>query len=215
MARRKEKKKAEFQSFNNCFHFEQQTAGMWNQHFGNDAPITFELGCGHGTFSYQLAQKYPDRNFVGVDLKAARMWRAAGWAERDEITNLAFLCQNLRLISNSIAQDEADEIWITFPDPFPKKRQAKHRMINSAFLQEYRKILRPGGKIRFKTDNLELFQFALETFVREGNISLLQLSFDLHQDEDVKVEDARLLTEYEKQFLEMGKAINYVEFTFQ
>lgn len=214
MARRKQLKKAQYQEFSNCLHAEPAMAGKWQEYFQNDHPITVELGCGHGTFSYAMAQMYPARNFVGIDLKAARMWRSGKKALEEGISNVAFLCQHLLQIENSLAPGEADELWITFPDPFPKKRQAKHRTINRPFLEAYRRILRPGGKLRYKTDNLELFHFSLEVFAEIPWVDFEQISFDLHQAEGLPPE-ALILTEYEKQFLEMGKTINYACLTFR
>lgn len=208
MARKKQLKKEQYREFPNCFHYETPMAGKWSAHFQNDLPITFELGCGHGTFVYGLAQRYPDRNFVGIDLKPSRMWRSGKKATEEGLSNVAFLCQHLRQIEDSVAEKEADELWITFPDPFPKKRQAKHRMINLPFLESYRKILKSGGRLRFKTDNLELFQYGLEIFVRTPWLELEELTFSLHEAAQAPA-DALLQTEYEKQFLEMGKKINY------
>jgi tRNA (guanine-N7-)-methyltransferase len=214
MARRKTLKKAQFQLFENCFHKDAQNKGRWHEVFGNEHPITLELGCGRAELSYGLAQKYPERNFLGIDLKADRLWRPGRDALREGLNNMAFLCIDLREMGQHLAPQEADEIWITFPDPFPKKRQAKHRMVNPDFLTLYQQVLKPGGKLHYKTDNLALFQYSLEVFVRQQNIHLHSLSFDLHADDNLP-EDFKIKTTYEKQFMEMGIPINYVCFSFQ
>jgi tRNA (guanine-N7-)-methyltransferase len=214
MARKKELRKAEFKTFSNCFDQEDDTRGKWNAHFKNDHPITFELGCGKAAFIYEMAKRYPERNFVGVDLKPARLWKPAGDALREKIHNLAFLCIHLLSVDKYIAKDEADEIWITFPDPFPKNRQAKHRMINPPFLKMYHHLLKPESSLHFKTDNQDLFQYSLEVFVKEQNIHFQKLSFDLHQDPTIG-DDTKIITDYERKFMEMGKKINYVQFTFK
>ncbi|MFK7924682.1 MAG: tRNA (guanosine(46)-N7)-methyltransferase TrmB [Bacteroidia bacterium] len=214
MARRKQFKKAQYESYSNCYHYENQTKNNWQELFGNANPITAEMGCGHGTFSLELARRYPERNFLGVDLKPTRMYRSAKLALEEGIPNLAFLQQDLKLLGESVGENEIDEIWITFPDPFPKNRQAKHRMVNPTFLVQYRSILKAGGKLHYKTDNRELFHYSLEVFVRESKLSLQELSFDLHATEHLP-EDFKVLTEYEKKFLEMDIPINYVELAFE
>ncbi len=213
MARRKLTKKAAYQDFPNCFDKASSLPGKWNSFFGNANPLYLELGCGHGAFSLEMARRYPERNCLGIDLKMDRMWRSAGAAQAEGLKNLAFLYLHLLELPEHVAPAEASEIWITFPDPFPKKRQAKHRMVNAHFLEIYQKVLRPGGKIHFKTDNLELFQFGLEVFVRHGNVRFHHLTFDLHADETV-APDARILTTYERRFLDMGMKINYAAISF-
>ncbi len=213
MARKKELKKAEFREFENCFHRDQAQPGRWSEVFGNDHPITFELGCGKAAFSYGMAERHPERNFIGVDLKMDRMWYAARDAQGDNRSNVAFLFTHLLQIDECVAPNEADELWITFPDPYPKNRQAKHRMINPDFLAKYRTILKPGGKVHYKTDNRELFHYSLEVFVRQPDVKLEELSFNLHEDDRIHP-DAKIKTHYERQFMEMGEQINYVCFTF-
>lgn len=213
MARRKLYKKEQYESYSNCYHYSDNTTNQWAEIFGNPNPITAELGCGHGSFSLELAHRYPQRNFLGVDLKPTRMYRSAKQALAEETNNIAFLQQDLKRITESIGENEIDELWITFPDPFPKNRQAKHRMVNPDFLAQYRQILKPGGSLHYKTDNRPLFLYSLEVFVREAGLQLKELSFNLHEEERLS-EDYKVLTEYEKKFLEMGVEINYVELVF-
>lgn len=209
MARRKKQKQAEFKTFENCFDRQAALKGRWHEHFGNNNPIYLELGCGKAAFSLEMARRYPGRNFVGIDLKADRLWYAAKLALEQGLNNLALLQINLLTVGEHFADNEVDEIWITFPDPFPKKRQAKHRMINPQFLRLYELILRPGGRFHLKTDNLELFHYTLEILVRQPHLQLCSLSFDLHEDELI-AEEAKIKTAYEEQFLAMGKKINYL-----
>ncbi len=213
MARRKTLKRKEYESFPNCLNNTENWKGKWKEFFKQEGPLILELGCGKAELSYALAQRYPERNYLGVDLKMDRMWKPAKDALEAGIHNIAFLFANLLTIEQHFEADEVDEIWITFPDPFPKKRQAKHRMINPAFLQQYHTILKPDGKIHYKTDNLELFQYSLEVFVDEKNIRFHHLSFDLHDDERME-DEWKIETTYEKEFREMGKPINYVCFSF-
>lgn len=214
MARRKTLKKEQFQLFGNCFNSDVNKKGAWKSFFGNNNPITLELGCGKAELSYGLAQMYPERNFLGIDLKMDRMWRPAKEAIHAGITNIGFLCLNLLELEEHFAENEIDEIWITFPDPFPKNRQAKHRMLNPAFLDQYKMILKPGGILHYKTDNTDLFYYSLETFVDYGNIHFKKLSFDLHADDRIEA-DKKVKTTYEKQFMALGEKIKYVQFLFE
>ena len=214
MARRKTLKKAQYLEFSNCFTKDHPHKGKWRNYFGNDYPLIVELGCGKAELSLALAQKYPQKNYLGIDLKMDRMWWASKEATQRDLPNLSFLCINLLEIGEHFDVGEVDEIWITFPDPFPKKRQAKHRMITPAFLKNYQKILKPGGKILYKTDNLPLFQYSLEVFVRQGNLQLHELSFDLHSEEEFP-EDWKFETTYEKEFRAMGDPIHFVSMSFR
>ncbi|MCI4667197.1 MAG: tRNA (guanosine(46)-N7)-methyltransferase TrmB [Bacteroidia bacterium] len=213
MARKKEKRKAGFHELPNCFDRNTKNKGRWGEYFGNDLPIILELGCGKAEFSLALAKKYPERNYVGIDLKTDRMWYPASIAVDEGLSNLAFLWIHLLEIDEHFGEKEIDEIWITFPDPFPKARQAKHRMINPPFLEKYKSILKPDGKVKFKTDNRELFLYSLEVFVKKEGVKLDELSFDLHAAEEMP-EDYKFKTTYEKEFLAMGLPINYVGFSF-
>jgi len=213
LARRKTLKKNQYQEFPNCFDRHSIYRGKWREYFGNDHPLILELGCGKAALSFELAQRHPQHNYLGVDLKMDRMWKPAGDALNAGIDNLAFLCADLREIGEHFSPHEVDALWITFPDPFPKKRQAKHRMIMPPFLQQYRAILKPGGRVYYKTDNLALFHFSLEVFVRQGNIHFHELTFDLHAEEAFP-EEWKIETTYEKEFRAMGETINLVVFEF-
>ena len=157
MARKKEKRKSAYHELPNCFDRETKWKGKWGEMFGNDSPIVLEVGCGKAEFSLELAQKYPSKNYLGIDLKTDRMWYPAQYAVENSIDNLAFLWIHLLEIDQYFSENEVEEIWITFPDPFPKARQAKHRMINPGFLEKYKRILNPNGKVKYKTDNRDLF----------------------------------------------------------
>ena len=128
--------------------------GQWrDQVFRNDNPIVLELGCGKGEYTVGLAKRHPEKNFVGIDIKGARFWRGAKTAFEDQMGNVAFLRIQIELITYAFAEDEVDEIWITFPDPQIKYRRTKHRMTNMDFLDRYRCILKPDGVLHLKTDS--------------------------------------------------------------
>lgn len=213
MPRRKEFKKQAYHEQPNSFSKEDQFPGKWrSQVFGNEHPLVLEVGCGKADFSLGMAARYPNTNFVGVDLKADRLYHAAINAQERKLENVAWLRENLLLLEEHFAAGEVAEIWITFPDPFPKSRQAKHRMMNATFLDVYAAILKAGGRIHYKTDNLELFQYSLEEFVCYRNLRFHELTFDLHGENDLP-DDVKIKTAYEQKFLDMGKTINYVSMT--
>jgi len=215
MARTKTRKKVQYAEFSNCFDADsRQWRGRWHEHFGNNNPIVLELGCGQAELSYALAKQYPEVNFIGVDVKHVRMWHAAGRALEEGVQNIAFLHIHLLWLAEYFADHEVSELWITFPDPFPKNKHAKHRMINPNFLSVYRRILKTEGTVIFKTDSRELFLYALEIFVREKNIRMMELSFDLHNNAPHIHADFKTLTQYEKMFMAEEKPINLVQFAF-
>ncbi|MEM9935342.1 MAG: tRNA (guanosine(46)-N7)-methyltransferase TrmB [Bacteroidota bacterium] len=213
MARKKQIRNQEYLELENCFTREDKHAGKWREVFRNDCPITLELGCGKAEFSLELARRYPTQNFVGIDLKPDRMWHAASQALEEGIENIKFLWINLTSVGDYFSPGEIAHIWITFPDPYPKNRQAKHRMINPAFLHQYKQIMQEKGSVFFKTDSLELFHYSLEVFVDQADVVITELSFDLHEAEKIH-DDARIKTSYEKIFLRMGKKINYLRLAF-
>ncbi|MDX1906487.1 MAG: tRNA (guanosine(46)-N7)-methyltransferase TrmB [Bacteroidia bacterium] len=212
MARRKNLRKTGYYELANCFG-RNKTPG-WQQYLPGDKPLTLELGCGKADFSYELALRHPDEAFLGIDLKPDRMWYAATRALEQQVPNIAFLQIHLLELPEFVPPACADTIWITFPDPFPKKRQAKHRMTNPPFLDLYRRILKPGGSLCFKTDNLDLFHYSLEVLVRYPGVQFQALSFDLHADEALPP-DTRIETAYEKQFRALGQVIKYVQVRFE
>ncbi|MEQ8425633.1 MAG: tRNA (guanosine(46)-N7)-methyltransferase TrmB, partial [Cyclobacteriaceae bacterium] len=137
--------------------------GNWNEaYFKNRNPITLELACGRGEYTVGMAERFPDRNFVGVDIKGDRIWKGSTWATEKKLENAAFLRTQIHLLENFFEDEEVDEIWLTFPDPRPKKRDIKRRLCNNGFLNLYKKILKPSGIFRLKTDNTDLFNFTLE-----------------------------------------------------
>ena len=128
--------------------------GQWNElYFNNSNPLVLELGCGKGEYSVALARKYPDKNFIGIDIKGARFWRGAKTALEEDLSNVAFVRTQIELIEYVFAENEIDEIWITFPDPQIKYKRTKHRLTNSSFLERYKRILKPDGIVNLKTDS--------------------------------------------------------------
>ena len=195
-------------------------AGMWRERFfNNDHPIVLELGCGRGEYTVGLAQKYPDKNFIGVDIKGARMWAGAKQAVQEGLSNAAFLRTNIEFITQFFAKDEVDEIWITFCDPQMKK--ATKRLTSTYFMQRYQQIVKPDGIIHLKTDSPFLYTYTTE-MLRLNPYPVLANTDDLYgqtTSNDLKqhptmsnLADARALqTHYEKQWLDRGLSIKYIE----
>ncbi len=185
--------------------------GKWNsEFFKNNNPITLEVGCGKGEYTVGLAQKYPQRNFIGMDIKGARMWRGCKTSNELKMTNVAFVRNYVQMVPQLFAQGEVDELWITFPDPQPKKIKISKRLTSPVFLQRYFQILKPGGIINFKTDNEPLFNYTLDV-IKEHNHKLILSVKDLYNYDGLE-EVKEIRTYYEKLFSEQGYAINYMQF---
>jgi len=185
--------------------------GKWNREFfGNNNPIVLELGCGKGEYTVALAEKYPERNYIGIDRKGARMWRGCKTSVEENMTNVAFLRTRIDLILNFFDKNEVSEIWITFPDPQPRRKQVKKRLTSPRFLERYKQILIPKGIIHLKTDNSEMYQFTLSTINKDGH-NLLYHTSDLYNsgfsDDAVEIQ-----TFYEQMFLKKGEKIKYIRF---
>ena len=186
--------------------------GNWNKTvFKNDHPLVLELGCGKGEYSVALAQKYPEKNFIGIDIKGARFWRGAKTAVEDEILNVAFLRTQIELIEYAFAENEVDEIWITFPDPQIKYKRTKHRLTNSEFLKRYKTILKPDGIVNLKTDSEFMHGYTLGLLHGEGH-EVLYSNNDVYRQEGSPEEVTSIQTFYEGQYLEQNKPITYIRF---
>jgi tRNA (guanine-N7-)-methyltransferase len=185
--------------------------GNWKQEFfKNDNPITLEVGCGKGEYTVGLAAKYPDRNFIGMDIKGARMWRGCHTSQQQSLQNVAFIRAHVQMVPMIFAPAEVEEIWITFPDPQPKNAKRNKRLTAHPFLERYYKILASNGLIHFKTDNEPLFDYTLEVIASEQH-HLLTAVKDLYQVQGFE-EVKSIKTYYETLFSEQGFAINYLEF---
>lgn len=150
---------AELETLPHVLQFPEHMAGKWREHFGNEHPITLELACGKGEYAVGLARLYPERNFVGVDIKGNRLWVGAKIALRDGLKNVAFLRTQIDRIAEYFQLGEVEEIWITFPDPQLRWSKLKKRLTHPKFLRLYQQFLRPGGCIHLKTDSPDLYQF--------------------------------------------------------
>ncbi|RLD29746.1 MAG: tRNA (guanosine(46)-N7)-methyltransferase TrmB, partial [Bacteroidetes bacterium] len=179
--------------------------GNWNtKFFKNKNPLILELGCGKGEYSVALAQKYPNKNFIGIDIKGARFWRGAKTAVEENIPNIAFIRTQIELIEYAFAKNEIDEIWITFPDPQIKYKRTKHRMTNSVFLQKYRKVLKKEGVVHLKTDSEFMHGYTIGLLHGEGH-EVIYSNHDVYKQEGSPEEVTSIQTFYESQYLEQNK----------
>lgn len=186
--------------------------GKWaSEHFKNDNPIVLELACGKGEYALNLARMFPQKNFIGIDLKGNRIWRGARTGIDEGITNLAFLRIQIEDSVDYFVQDEVDEIWITFPDPQPQESREKKRLTYPGFLNKYKQFLKLDGRINLKTDNDGLFQYTVEK-VEELGLSCYKKTDQLYKSEFYD-DLLSIKTHYERIYLKHDKSINYIQFS--
>jgi tRNA (guanine-N7-)-methyltransferase len=186
--------------------------GKWNSDFfKNDHPIVLELGCGKGEYSVGLAERFPHKNFIGIDIKGARFWRGAKTAVENGLHNVAFVRTQIELIEHCFAANEVSEIWITFPDPQIKYKRTKHRMTNAAFLDNYKKILQTNGLMHLKTDSEFMHGYTLGLLHGAGH-EVVYANHNIYKNEGAPAEVTGIQTFYESQYLEINKPITYIQF---
>jgi tRNA (guanine-N7-)-methyltransferase len=188
--------------------------GRWrNDYFGNQNPLTVELACGRGEYSVALASLFPLRNYVGVDIKGDRIWKGSTLALDQGLSNIGFLRTNILNIDFFFSPGEVDEIWLTFPDPRPKKRDEKRRLTSPRFIDLYKIILQPDGYVRLKTDNTGLYEYTLHELKRRNDILDLGYTDDVYNS-PMRSECFDIKTRYEEMFATQGEKIKYLRFKF-
>ncbi|MDD3771779.1 MAG: tRNA (guanosine(46)-N7)-methyltransferase TrmB [Weeksellaceae bacterium] len=188
--------------------------GRWNSDFfKNENPLVLELGCGKGEYTVALAEKFPDKNFIGIDIKGARFWRGAKTAMENGMENVAFLRTQIELIDHAFGKNEISEIWITFPDPQIKFRRTKHRLTHPDFLKKYHRILKENGIVHLKTDSEFLHGYTHGIIQLEGHDILLS-NHNIYNPDNYEIpeEVTSIRTFYEKKFLTENKNITYIRF---
>ena len=185
--------------------------GKWNEFFKNDNPIILELACGKGEYTIGLAQLYPDKNFIGVDIKGNRMWAGAKTALNKNMLNVGFLRTLIDKINQYFSKGEVDEIWITFPDPFLRKSKTRKRLTHPKFLRLYHQFLKPGGLIHLKTDSPDLYHFTKTVIDLYGLKTITDIN-DLYQNENMDTE-LKIKTHYESMDIAKSNTIFYVCFS--
>ncbi len=179
-------------------------AGAWKEIFGNENPLHIEIGMGKGKFIHTMAKEHPNVNYVGIEKYSSVLLRAVQKLEQEEVPNLKLVRTDAEGIEGVFGIGEVDKIYLNFSDPWPKDRHAKRRLPSREFLNRYRRILKPEGSLEFKTDNRELFDFALEELEPAG-WEAQALTYDLHRDEQMM--EGNVMTEYEEKFSAMGNPI--------
>jgi len=189
-----------------------RTKGIWKSDiFKNQNPITVELACGKGEYTIELARRYPDRNFIGIDIKGPRIWNGAKIALEEDLTNVRFVRMFIDHLHYYFDKDEVDEIWIPFPDPFIRKKPRRSKRLTSPkFLAIYRELLKVGGLINLKTDSLILFNYTLDTLREEGCTIVRRMNDVFKEAPDDEL--LNIQTFYEKKHLKEGKIIQYLSF---
>ena len=216
MGKDKLRRFAEIATFDNVLELEEgkKLKGSWSwAQFGNNHPLVLELACGKGEYTVNLAQLFPDKNFIGIDYKGNRIWRGAKTAIEENIPNVAFLRIQIENIMDYFETNEISEIWITFPDPQPQVSREKKRLTAPRFLEMYKVILKPEASIHLKTDNDALHAYTREK-IEELNLHLHVSTPDLYHSEFV-TEVLSIKTYYEKKYLANSKNINYLKFSFR
>ena len=215
MGKDKLRKFFEIDTFPNVYqlHLGKVMKGKWaNDHFKNNQPIVLELACGKGEYAVNLAKMFPEKNFIGVDLKGNRIWRGARTGVDEGIANLAFLRIQIEDILEYFDEGEIDEIWITFADPQPQLSREKKRLTFPGFLAKYKLLLTPGGKVNLKTDNDGLYAYTCEK-IEELGLIIHKNTADLYKSEFAD-EVLSIKTHYERIYLKHDKNINYIQFSF-
>lgn len=218
MSRRKLVRFAENEQNPNVIQFGkpifEEIKGNWNEkQFENQNPIVVELACGRGEFTVGLGRVFTDQNFIGVDIKGSRIWKGSSTATEEGIHNVAFLRTQIQQLEQFFAEGEISELWITFPDPYPREGDEKRRLTSPRFLEMYKPMLKAGGTIHFKTDNTDLFNYSLELVQSREDIDVIGFTSDFYQSE-WKDDHFGIKTKYEKMFSDKGEKIKYLKFRF-
>ena len=193
----------------------EQIKGNWQSlYFENDNPLTLELACGYGEYTTGLAKLFPEKNFIGIDIKGDRLWQGSIVAMEENLTNVAFLRALVHDLGNYFAIDEVSEIWLTFPDPRPKNKDVRRRLTNNRFIDLYKGILRREGWLRFKTDDTGLFEYTLSELKLRDDVMDLEFTHDLAASKMLN-EHHGISTRYEQMFSEQGERIKYLKFRFK
>jgi len=211
MAHKKLIRFAELETFENVLQFPKNIKGKWSEFFNNENPIILELACGKGEYAVGMGMLYPQKNFIGIDIKGNRIWVGAKRALENKLHNVAFLRTQIDELNEYFSNCEVAEIWITFPDPQLRKSKAKKRLTHPKFLRLYQQFLKQGGYIHVKTDSPDLYEFTKKVIEMYGCI--------LHKDhqnlyhEETIVEDLKIKTHYESLDIAQSNRIHYICFS--
>ena len=211
MAQKKLQRFSEIKTFSNVLEYPENMAGKWDIYFKNEFPISLELACGKGEYAVGLGQVYPQKNFIGVDIKGNRIWVGAKYALDNKLTNVAFLRTQIHKIDTYFTTNEVEEIWITFPDPHLRISKANKRLTHPRYLRLYKNILKAGGKIHLKTDSPDLYNFT-KTVIELYNLTVNLDIDDVYNQEEISPE-LNIKTYYESLDIAESKRIFYLCFS--
>jgi tRNA (guanine-N7-)-methyltransferase len=211
MAQKKLKRFAEIKRFHNVLEYPENIAGKWKDIFHNNAPNVLELACGKGEYTIGLAQLYPEKNFIGVDIKGNRIWVGAKKALDNNLKNVAFLRTQIQKIDTYFNEKEVDEIWITFPDPQLRLSKASKRLTHPKFLRLYKKIMKKGGYIHLKTDSPDLYNFT-KTVIEVYKLEITTDLVDIHKMANIFPE-LSIITHYEMLDIAQSRKVYYLCFS--
>ena len=211
MGQKKLKRFAEIETFPNVLQYPQGMQGKWRDFFKNGNPITLELACGKGEYALGLGRLYPDRNFIGIDLKGNRIWAGAKKALNEGLQNVAFLRTHIDKLTDYFAPGEVSEIWITFPDPQLRVSRAKKRLTHPKFLRVYQQVIKPGGKINLKTDSPDLYAFT-KLVIEQYGLTLQEDKDDVYSDSGIH-DDLKIRTYYEGLDIAQSSRVHYLCFS--
>lgn len=220
MSKGKLQKFAEMETFSNVFQYPFSVIsdvpfpikGRWREdYFHNDNPIVLELGCGKGEYAVEMARMFPEKNFIGVDIKGSRMWTGAKQALIDGLKNVAFLRTNIEIIDRFFAPDEVEELWLTFSDP--QMKNANKRLTGTLFMNRYRNLLVDNGLIHLKTDSNFLFTYT-KLMAEKNHLPIPFITDDLYHSKELDAETSKILsirTYYEQMWIDRGISIKYIK----
>lgn len=211
MGHKKLKRFEEIKGFDNVFQYPEGMQGRWREIFNNAHPLVLELACGKGEYTIGLAERYPGKNFMGVDLKGNRIWKGASYALKNNLQNVCFLRTQIEVIDNYFAEDEVDEIWITFPDPQLRLSRSKKRLTHPVFLLKYEKFLKRDGILHLKTDSPGLYNFTKEV-INWCGLNLIRDMPDVYSLPDIP-EDVKIKTYYESLDISGSKKVFYLSWS--
>ncbi|MEP6926691.1 MAG: tRNA (guanosine(46)-N7)-methyltransferase TrmB [Ginsengibacter sp.] len=211
MAQKKLKRFGEIKTFSNVLEYPENMPGTWKSFFKNNNPVILELACGKGEYATGLAQLYPQKNYIGVDIKGNRIWAGAKFSINNNLPNVAFLRTQIHKIDIYFSINEVQQIWITFPDPQLRISKAKKRLVHPRFLRLYQKILQPAGKIHLKTDSPDLYNFT-KKIIELYKLILITDIDDVHKDEKIS-QELSITTHYESLDIAESKRVFYVCFS--
>ena len=201
---------ADVKSFENCYERVVELKGKWKTNvFKNDNPITVELACGKGEYTIGLAERFPERNFIGIDVKGNRIWKGAKYALENNIKNVAFHRLMIGNIEEYFEKGEIDEFWITFPDPQHNKK--RKRLTNAMFLDRYRNIAKDGAIMNLKSDSKRFYEFSKEV-IADQKLTILNASDDIYAWDEIPEHLANIQTFYEQMWLDQGKKIKFLRY---